>query len=152
MTRILLINGPNLNLLGVREPHIYGRETLQDVERAACEAGAAAGAVVECRQSNHEGVIVDWAQEARGAMDAIVLNAGAYTHTSVAIHDALRAFEGVIVELHVSNPHLREAFRHKSFVSPAATAIIAGFGVAGYARAVKGAAALVAARGSPPSD
>lgn len=136
MKRVLLINGPNLNLLGLREPEIYGHETLADVEQMAKDAGAAADLEVICRQSNHEGQIVDWVQDARQTTDAIIINAGAYTHTSVAIHDVLRAYPGYIVELHVSNPHLREPFRHRSFISGPAHAIVAGFGVAAYPRVV----------------
>ncbi len=130
--KILLIHGPNLNLLGKREPDIYGADTLADVEGWCRSAGADAGLDVDCRQSNHEGEIVTWIHDARDTAAAIVINAGAYTHTSVAIHDALRAFEGVIVELHISNPHLRESFRHISHIGPTATAQVAGFGVKAY--------------------
>ncbi|MGB0504939.1 MAG: type II 3-dehydroquinate dehydratase [Pikeienuella sp.] len=141
--RILLLHGPNLNLLGLREPDIYGADTLADVEAASRNAGIDAGVEVVAQQSNHEGQLVTWIQEARETAHAIVLNAGAYTHTSVAIHDALRAFDGVIIELHISNPHLREKFRHWSYISPCADAIIAGFGVAAYPRAIRAAAKMV---------
>jgi len=134
--KIMLIHGPNLNLLGKREPEIYGADTLADVEGWCREAGADAGRDVDCRQSNHEGEIVTWIHEARDTAAAIVINAGAYTHTSIAIHDALRAFEGVIVELHISNPHLRESFRHVSHIGPTATAQVAGFGVKAYPKTI----------------
>ncbi|WP_298430982.1 type II 3-dehydroquinate dehydratase [uncultured Jannaschia sp.] len=132
--KILILNGPNLNLLGQREPEIYGSDTLADVE-ATCRALDAAD--LTFRQSNHEGQLVDWIQEARGDADAIVINPGAYSHTSIAILDALNAFEGKVVEVHVSNIHRREAFRHHSHVSGRADAVIAGLGVAGYPVAVR---------------
>jgi len=130
--KVFVINGPNLNLLGTREPEIYGRDTLEDIAKRCQELGKQHGIDVEFRQSNHEGTIVDWIQEAINEVDAIVINAGAYTHTSVAIHDALRAYPGYKIELHISNPHLRETFRHISHVSPVADAVVAGLGVAGY--------------------
>ncbi|MEM7270957.1 MAG: type II 3-dehydroquinate dehydratase [Pseudomonadota bacterium] len=144
MTRqIFLINGPNLNLLGKREPHIYGHDTLADVE-ARCRAVAdEEGVAIDCRQSNYEGDLVSWIQEAREAADAIIMNAGAYTHTSVAIHDALKAYEGISVELHVSNPHLREGFRHHSYIGLAVTAVVAGFGVASYPHATRLVARMI---------
>lgn len=135
--KILVINGPNLNLLGVREPDIYGRETYADlvalIERAADENGVA----VEVRQSNHEGVIVDWIQEARGAFDAIVMNPAAYTHTSVAILDALKAVAIPTVEVHISDVSAREDFRQRSFVSLVAVKTIVGHGLKGYAEAIE---------------
>lgn len=136
--QILVLNGPNLNLLGTREPHIYGAETLADVE-ASCRALDLG--TLEFRQSNHEGVLVDWIQEARGAFDAIVINPGAYSHTSIAILDALNAFEGRVVEIHISNIHKREAFRHQSHISARADAVIAGLGVEGYRAALRWLAA-----------
>ncbi|MEO0911883.1 MAG: type II 3-dehydroquinate dehydratase [Pseudomonadota bacterium] len=139
---VLLLNGPNLNLLGLREPHIYGATTLAEVETLAMAEARACAITLTCRQSNHEGVLVDWVQEARETQDAIVLNAGAYTHTSVALHDALKAFEGRVIELHISNPHKREPFRHVSYIAPAADAVIAGFGVAGYRAALRALRAL----------
>lgn len=143
---IHVLNGPNLNLLGQREPHIYGHTTLADVE-ASCHQTAAAGAHgIVFRQSNHEGQIIDWIHAARGAADAIVINAGAFTHTSLAIHDALKAFAGPIIELHITNVHQREAFRHHSYISFAATAVICGLGPEGYGIAVDAAAMLVAKR------
>ncbi len=129
---IFVLNGPNLNLLGKREPHIYGHTTLADVEKLCRDAAAPSGVEIDFRQSNYEGKMVDWIQEAREKAQAIVINAGAYTHTSVAIHDALKAFEGIKVELHISNPHMRETFRHLSYVSSASHAIVAGLGFRGY--------------------
>ena len=131
---LYVLNGPNLNLLGVREPDIYGHETLADVQ-ALCEA-AAEGARVVFRQSNHEGQLIDWIHEARGKAVGIVINPGAFTHTSVAILDALNAFEGPVIEVHISQVHKREPFRHHSYVSKRADAVIAGLGVDGYAAAV----------------
>ena len=135
--RVLLINGPNLNLLGLREPEIYGAATLTDIEADCAVLAEDLGQSLDCFQSNHEGAIVTRIHEARENADAIVINAGAYTHTSVAIHDALRAFEGRIIELHISNPHKREAFRHVSYIAPVAEALIAGFGTAGYRAALR---------------
>ncbi len=149
MAEIWILNGPNLNLLGTREPEIYGRETLADLEARARERAGALGHRLEFRQSNHEGVLVDWIQEARGRAGALILNAGAYTHTSVAILDALRAFRDTgaqVIELHLSNPAAREPFRHHSYVALAATGVIAGLGPAGYPVAVEAAAALLAAQ------
>jgi len=134
--KIYVINGPNLNLLGTREPEIYGCDTLADIAERCQALGETAGLEVEFLQSNHEGTIVDWIQQAIGPVAAIVINAGAYTHTSVAIHDALRAYQGYKIELHISNPHLRETFRHVSYISIASDAIIAGLGVAGYELAI----------------
>ncbi len=130
MSTIYILNGPNLNLLGKREPEIYGHDTLADVE-AMCRT-AATDAKIEFRQSNHEGVLVDWIQEARDKADAIVINPAAYTHTSVAILDALSAFEGPVVEVHISDVHKREKFRHHSYVSLRADEVIVGRGVQGY--------------------
>lgn len=130
--KVYVINGPNLNLLGTREPEIYGRDTLDDIAQRCQAIGKKDGLVIEFKQSNHEGEIIEWIHEAINTVDAIVINAGAYTHTSVAIHDALRAYSGCKVELHISNPHLRESFRHISYVSPAVDAVVAGLGVAGY--------------------
>jgi 3-dehydroquinate dehydratase-2 len=134
MPSILVLNGPNLNLLGQRQPEIYGAETLADVE-AACRALSLAE--LTFRQSNHEGELIDWIQEARGRHDAIVINPGAYSHTSVAILDALNAFEGRVVEVHISNIHRREAFRHHSYVSARADGVIAGLGTGGYVAAIR---------------
>ncbi|ANF56226.1 type II 3-dehydroquinate dehydratase [Halotalea alkalilenta] len=133
--KILLLHGPNLNLLGKRQPEIYGHETLQDVENKV--RGHAFGrAEIECFQSNHEGELIDAIHRARESTDAIIINAGAYTHTSVAILDALNAFEGKVVELHISNVHARESFRHHSYLSARADGIIVGLGTYGYLAAV----------------
>ena len=135
---VLILNGPNLNLLGQREPEIYGAETLADVE-ASCRALGVAD--LTFRQSNHEGQLVDWIQDARGVHDAIVINPGAYSHTSIAILDALSSYEGRVVEVHVSNIHRREPFRHHSHVSARADAVIAGLGTEGYRAALRWLAA-----------
>ncbi|KAK9474926.1 Dehydroquinase [Dipodascopsis tothii] len=135
---ILLINGPNLNLLGTREPQIYGYETLADVEASAAKQAQAAGVRLESFQSNHEGAIVDRIHQARlDKVDAIVINAGAYTHTSVAIRDALVGVSIPFVEVHVSNVHTREKFRHESFLSDKAVGVIVGLGLYGYTAAVQ---------------
>jgi 3-dehydroquinate dehydratase-2 len=140
---ILVINGPNLNLLGVREPATYGRETLADIEEACLECAAALGLEVDFRQSNHEGQLVDWIQEARESADGIVINAGAYTHTSVAILDALRAADLPIIEVHLSNIYRREAYRHVSYVSEVARGVILGLGGQGYVLALEAMARLL---------
>jgi len=141
--RLLIINGPNLNMLGTREPGIYGATTLQDVEELCRKAAAEAGFEAELLQSNHEGVIIDAIHTARTTADGIVINPAAYTHTSVAIADALRAAELPVVEVHISNVHTREEFRHHSYVSPAAVAVIAGAGLNGYRYAVDHLASLL---------
>lgn len=135
--KVFVINGPNLNLLGTREPDIYGTVTLKEVGDRCRSLGAEHGLEIEFLQSNYEGQIVEWIQEAIGSAHAIVINAAAYTHTSVAIHDALKAYHGYKVELHISNPHLRESFRHVSYVSPAVDAVVAGLGVTGYEHVVE---------------
>ena len=135
--RILVLNGPNLNMLGVREPKTYGSQTLADVEAMCVSEGQALGLEVECRQSNIEGELVTWIQQALGAFSALVLNPGAYSHTSIAIHDALRAVALPVVEVHLSNIHAREAFRHHSYVSPVATGVICGLGATGYKLALQ---------------
>jgi len=137
---VYILNGPNLNLLGQREPEIYGRMTLADAENLAAKAAQQVGLSIVAKQSNHEGDLVDWIQEARQAASAIILNAGALTHTSVAIYDALKAFKGPIIEVHISNPFARESFRHHSYVSLAATGVICGLGIQGYALAVQAVA------------
>jgi 3-dehydroquinate dehydratase-2 len=142
------LNGPNLNLLGTREPHIYGKGTLADLEKLSQEAATAVGAQLIFRQSNHEGELVDWVQEARQKASALVINAGGYTHTSVALHDALKVLTIPVVEVHLSNPGTREDFRHKSLVSPAASGLIAGFGPMGYRLAIQAAAQLAEQRSS----
>jgi 3-dehydroquinate dehydratase II len=137
---LYVLNGPNLNLLGVREPEVYGRATLDDARRLAEERAATFGFAVEFRQTNGEGQLVDWIQEARESASGLILNAGAYTHTSIAIHDALKALSIPVCEVHVSNPAAREAFRHHSHVGAAATGAVTGFGVMGYALAVEAVA------------
>ena len=143
---IFVLNGPNLNLLGVREPEVYGTATLADVERIAGDAAAAHGFEIQAVQSNHEGVLIDWIQEARESADALILNPAAYGHTSVALHDALKTLSIPVIELHLSNPAAREAFRHHSYVSSAATGVIAGFGANGYELAVQAALNLIRER------
>ena len=139
---IYCLNGPNLNLLGEREPAIYGKGTLSDLEKLSQDAAVSAGATLVFRQSNHEGELVDWIQEARRQAGGLIINAGGYTHTSVAIHDALKVLTVPVVEVHLSNPGIREEFRHKSLVSPAASGVIAGFGVLGYRLAIQAVVAL----------
>ena len=132
MPEILILNGPNLNLLGKRQPEIYGHETLADVEAACAAFAGAAGASITLRQSNSEAQLIDWIHEARETAAAIIINPAAFTHTSVAIYDALNAFEGPVIEVHISNVHKRESFRHHSYVSLRAEGVIAGCGVQGY--------------------
>lgn len=136
MKKIFVLNGPNLNLLGKRQPDIYGHGTLEDIA-ALCQAAAGDSAEIDLRQSNHEGELVDWIHEAREAAVGIVINAAAYTHTSVAILDALNTFEGPVMEVHISQVHKREAFRHHSYVAARADGVIAGLGLEGYAAAVR---------------
>jgi len=129
---ILVLNGPNLNLLGVREPKTYGSDTLADIEEACLDRAAGLDLALDFRQSNHEGQLVDWIQEARESADGIIINAGAYTHTSIAILDALRACELPIIEVHLSNIFAREAYRHHSYISSIARGVICGFGTQSY--------------------
>jgi 3-dehydroquinate dehydratase II len=144
---VYVLNGPNLNLLGKRQPHIYGAETLADVE-AACRALASElGLELRFHQSNREYEIVDWIHEARETAGAIAINPAAFTHTSVAILDALNAFDGPVIEVHISNVHKREAFRHHSYVSLRADGVIAGFGTQGYGLALRRLATLIDAAG-----
>jgi 3-dehydroquinate dehydratase II len=140
---VYVLNGPNLNLLGTREPEKYGHATLADVEKLVRAKAQSVGWAVEFRQSNHEGEIVDWIQEAaaKGAI-GIVINPAGYTTTSVAILDAILAVKAPVIEVHITNIHAREAFRHDSYVSKAATAVVCGFGIEGYALAIAGLAAL----------
>jgi 3-dehydroquinate dehydratase-2 len=142
---IYVLNGPNLNLLGTREPDKYGHTTLADVERLCREAAKRFGLGVEFRQSNHEGTLVDWIQEAREKAVGIVLNPAGYTTTSVAILDAILATGIPVIEIHITNIHARESFRHDSYVSKAARAVICGFGVGGYTLAISGLAVMVGA-------
>jgi 3-dehydroquinate dehydratase-2 len=145
----LILNGPNLNLLGTREPTVYGAQTLADVEALCAKTCATHGFALDFRQSNHEGVLVDWLHEAgrlhaAGKLAGVILNAGAYTHTSVALHDAIKGTGITLIELHISNVFAREAFRHHSYISPVAKAVMCGFGVNGYALAIAGLAQLQA--------
>ncbi len=140
---IEILNGPNLNLLGLRQPEIYGHETLDDVARACGQLAQELGLQTQCRQSNHEGALVDMIHDARLAAQGIIINPAAYTHTSVAILDALCAFEGPVIEVHISNIHKREAFRHHSYVSTRADAVIAGCGTQGYLLALRHMAHLL---------
>lgn len=133
---IYVLNGPNLNLLGSREPEIYGRTTLAEIDDALKARATKSGAAIDFRQSNHEGVLVDWVQEAGANAKGLIINPGAYTHTSIALHDALKAVGIPKIELHLSNIHAREAFRRHSFVSPAVDAVICGLGAAGYLAAL----------------
>lgn len=142
MPAILVLNGPNLNLLGTREPATYGSTTLADVERMCTERARELGHTVDFRQSNHEGVLIDAIHEAGrahqdGALIGVVFNAGAYTHSSIALHDAVRSVAVPVVEVHISNVHARESFRHHSWLSPVAAGIIVGFGVDGYVMAIE---------------
>ena len=146
---ILVLNGPNLNMLGTRQPEIYGRETLADIEADCRRHGETLGLSVDFRQSNHEGELVTWIQQSRGRASGIILNAGAYTHTSIAILDALLVAELPVVEVHLSNIHQREAFRHHSYVSKAARGMICGFGSHGYILALDAIKCLAVA--PPPS-
>jgi 3-dehydroquinate dehydratase-2 len=130
--RILFLNGPNLNLLGQREPHIYGKTTLAEIETRVRELAGKMGVEIEFRQSNWEGQLVDWIHEARGIFEAIVLNAGAYTHTSIALRDAIASTGISTVEIHLSNVHAREEFRHRSMIAPVCRGVICGFGVMSY--------------------
>ena len=142
-TTIYVLNGPNLNLLGTREPEIYGSATLDDIAAQIAERADALGLAADVRQSNHEGHLVDWLHEAQAeGAKAVLLNAGALTHTSLALYDAIRSIRTPVIEVHISNPHAREAYRHKSYVSMAAHGTIAGFGALGYLLALEAAAAL----------
>lgn len=148
MTSILVLNGPNLNLLGTRQPEVYGRTTLADVEAMCHSAGARLGLGIACVQSNHEGALVDAIHAARGQHAGIVINAGAYTHTSIALRDALASVEIATVEVHISNIHARETFRHQSHIAPVALGQIAGLGAQGYVFAIE---ALAQHLGAHPS-
>lgn len=147
MKPIHILNGPNLNLLGTREPEIYGRMTLGDIEQLCAERAGGLGVKVVFEQSNHEGVLVDWIQRAGREASAIILNAGAYTHTSIALHDALKGVDVPAVEVHLSQPAAREAFRATSYVAMAAQGSISGFGAFGYVMALEAAHHLAARKG-----
>ena len=140
MTSILVLNGPNLNLLGTRQPEVYGLTTLDDIEAMCRSRGDEIGVDVEFRQTNHEGVLIDSIHEARGEHDGIVLNAGALTHTSIGLMDALAGVGLPCIELHLSNVHAREPFRHRSYLAPVSFGIICGFGASGYLMALDGMA------------
>ncbi|MGA1237813.1 MAG: type II 3-dehydroquinate dehydratase [Limisphaerales bacterium] len=144
--RLLYLNGPNLNLLGQREPGIYGSKTLEDIELMVGRAAAEQGVTVDFRQSNGEGELVGWIQGALGDFDGIILNAAAYTHTSVAIRDAIAAVGIPVIELHLSNVHAREEFRHRSLMAPVCVGVIAGFGAHGYVLALQAAVNVIAAK------
>jgi 3-dehydroquinate dehydratase-2 len=143
MASVLILNGPNLNLLGTRKPEVYGTTTLADVEKLCTDAAAKLGLDVDFKQSNHEGQLIDWIHETGAAVKAgesigAVFNPGAFTHTSVALHDAIEGASLPVIECHISNVHKREEFRHHSFISPVASGIIVGFGVHGYVLAIQG--------------
>lgn len=143
MASILILNGPNLNLLGTRKPEVYGTTTLADVEKLCTDAAAKLGLDVDFKQSNHEGQLIDWIHETGAAVKAgesigAVFNPGAFTHTSAALHDAIEGASLPVIECHISNVHKREEFRHHSFISPVASGIIVGFGVHGYVLAIHG--------------
>jgi 3-dehydroquinate dehydratase-2 len=140
---VLILNGPNLNMLGLRQPEIYGRETLADVEQLCHDKAQALGIKVDFRQSNNEGELITWVQEARTKADGLIVNAGGYSHTSVALMDALLACEKPVIEVHISNIFRREQFRHHSYVSFAARGVICGLGPKGYALALEAMAELV---------
>jgi len=143
MPTVFVLNGPNLNLLGTREPEVYGHDTLDDIAGKLDDRATSLGLTLDFRQTSHEGHLVDWLHEASGAgAKAVLLNAGAYTHTSIALHDAILAIEVPVIEVHLSNPHRREGFRHRSFVGMAARGTIAGFGALSYLLALEAAARL----------
>ena len=146
MKPVFVLNGPNLNLLGLREPAVYGSDTLQDVEHRCRSHAAGLGLEIDFRQTNGEGELVTWIHEARTAASGIAINAGAYTHTSVALHDALKAADVPAVELHLSNVHAREEFRHRSFIAPAVDGVICGFGVNSYELAISALATIITAK------
>ena len=145
MKPIYVLNGPNLNMLGLREPAVYGADTLKDVEQRCQAQATALGLAIVFRQTNLEGELVTWIHEARDKACGIAINAGAYTHTSVALHDALKAADVPAVEVHLSNVHKREAFRHHSFIAPAVNGVISGFGVNSYELAISALAAIITA-------
>ncbi|MEO1038321.1 MAG: type II 3-dehydroquinate dehydratase [Pseudomonadota bacterium] len=142
---IHILNGPNLNLLGVREPEIYGRTTLAEIEAMCADSAASLGLSILFRQTNHEGELIDWIQEAREAASALIINPAAYTHTSVALHDALKALDLPVIELHLSQPAAREPFRAHSYAASVVTGSISGFGANGYRLAIDAAADLIGA-------
>jgi 3-dehydroquinate dehydratase-2 len=140
---IYVLNGPNLNLLGGREPEVYGRATLAEIDQMVADRAGALGYAVDCRQSNHEGELIDWLQNARKSASAVILNAAGLSHTSVALLDACRTLDIPLIEVHLSNPFRRESYRRHSFVSEAASGVICGLGASGYLYAVEAVAALL---------
>ncbi|HTH98512.1 MAG TPA: type II 3-dehydroquinate dehydratase [Stellaceae bacterium] len=149
---VLILNGPNLNLLGTREPHIYGRETLADVEQACRARAAALGLAIDFRQSNSEGELIDWVQQTRTKAAGIIINAGGYSHTSVALMDALIAVDLPVMEVHISNIHRRDAFRHLSYISKVAKGVIMGVGGLGYELALEALARHFAQASQSPDN
>ena len=143
MADILIINGPNLNMLGVREPEIYGSDTLDDIKARCTKKAQSLAVTIEFKQSNHEGEIVEWIQKALGNIKGIIINAAAYTHTSIAIHDALKLHNVPIIEVHISNPQEREEFRHLSYIKPLAHSTIQGKGPSGYSEALEALKTLI---------
>ena len=146
---LFVLNGSNLNMLGIREPELYGTTTLVEIEARTRQLAESLGLECDFRQTNHEGVLVDWIHEAgrlqaAGLLAGVIFNAGAYTHTSIALHDAIKGTGITLIELHISNVHAREAFRHHSYLSPVAKAVMCGFGVQGYPLAIAGLAAMTA--------
>lgn len=142
---VYVLNGPNLNLLGTREPEIYGSQSLRDIEKAVVARAKAHGLKIVFRQSNHEGVLVDWVQEARTKGSGVIINPAAYSHTSVALYDVFKAFDKPVIAVHLSNPHQREVFRHRDYVSLVAKGVICGLGATGYLLAVEAMAGLLGA-------
>ncbi|WP_375569560.1 type II 3-dehydroquinate dehydratase [Ahrensia marina] len=143
MATVFILNGPNLNLLGQREPHLYGHETLDDIEAMCRDHAVDLDLEIDLRQSNHEGVLIDWVHEARRLADGLICNFGAYSHTSIALHDALKACDLPVIEVHLSNIHARETFRHASYTAQAAQGMIAGLGPTGYRLALTALADLI---------
>jgi 3-dehydroquinate dehydratase-2 len=143
----LILNGPNLNMLGVREPHIYGHHTLKDIETLCAAEAKRCGFTIDFRQSNHEGELVTWIQESRDTIAGLIINAAAYTHTSIAIHDALKLLSVTVIEVHLSDPETREDFRHFSYIAPVAAKIIKGKGPQGYADSIAALSALLEDKG-----
>lgn len=137
MKKVFILNGPNLNLLGIREPEIYGAATLRDLEDLCYQKAYSLDMKIDFRQSNHEGELIEWIQDARGIYDGLIINAAGYTHTSVALHDALKIVDMPVIEVHLTNPKEREPFRHFSYVEPVAALVIAGKGPAGYEEAIE---------------
>jgi 3-dehydroquinate dehydratase-2 len=146
--RILILNGPNLNLLGLREPEIYGRTTLGALRDLCADWAKGLGFAADFRQSNAEGTLIDWIHESRAGFSGLILNAGAYTHSSIALYDALKSVPTPAVEVHLSNPFAREPFRHQSYISPAAIGLICGFGTEGYRLALEALAAHLNVKGA----